>query len=120
MVSLERTYVRPPRLVNSGLAYPGCVASRSVSVQLDDDLVERLDALAALEHTSRSALLRRAAAAVLAAAGHTDSPDSFDAATRIEARRLQALRASERDRTAYRAQPESTDNSWADLESWQD
>jgi len=41
---------------------------REVLVQLDDDLVERLDALAAQQGTSRSELLRRGAAAVLEAA----------------------------------------------------
>jgi metal-responsive CopG/Arc/MetJ family transcriptional regulator len=41
---------------------------REVLVQLDDDLVERLDRLAEQEGTSRSELLRRGAAAVLDAA----------------------------------------------------
>jgi metal-responsive CopG/Arc/MetJ family transcriptional regulator len=43
------------------------VARREVLVQLDDDLVERLDAVAAELDTSRSELLRRGAQAVLAA-----------------------------------------------------
>jgi metal-responsive CopG/Arc/MetJ family transcriptional regulator len=44
------------------------VARKEVLVQLDDDLVERLDQLAAAEGTSRSDLLRRGATAVLEAA----------------------------------------------------
>jgi hypothetical protein len=44
------------------------MARREVLVQLDDDLVERLDRLAEQEGTSRSELLRRGAAAVLDAA----------------------------------------------------
>jgi metal-responsive CopG/Arc/MetJ family transcriptional regulator len=41
---------------------------KEVLVQLDDDLVERLDRLAEQEGTNRSELLRRGAAAVLEAA----------------------------------------------------
>jgi metal-responsive CopG/Arc/MetJ family transcriptional regulator len=41
---------------------------KEVLVQLDDELVERLDRLAASEGTNRSELLRRGAAAVLEAA----------------------------------------------------
>jgi metal-responsive CopG/Arc/MetJ family transcriptional regulator len=41
---------------------------REVLVQLDDELVARLDRLAAQQRTSRSELLRRGAAAVLEAA----------------------------------------------------
>lgn len=44
------------------------VARREVLVQLDDDLVDRLDRLALVEGTTRSDLLRRGAAAVLDAA----------------------------------------------------
>ena len=44
---------------------------KEVLVQLDDDLVDRLDRLAAEQHTSRSELLRRGAAAVLEAAALT-------------------------------------------------
>jgi metal-responsive CopG/Arc/MetJ family transcriptional regulator len=46
------------------------VARREVLVQLDDDLVDRLDRLAKVEGTTRSDLLRRGAAAVLDAAEH--------------------------------------------------
>jgi hypothetical protein len=45
--------------------YHMVMARREVLVQLDDDLVERLDRLAREEGTSRSDLLRRGAAAVL-------------------------------------------------------
>ncbi len=44
------------------------MARREVLVQLDDELVGRLDALAAKAGTSRSELLRRGAVAVLEAA----------------------------------------------------
>jgi metal-responsive CopG/Arc/MetJ family transcriptional regulator len=50
------------------MKYHMAVARRQVLVQLDDDLIERLDALAEAEGTSRSELLRRGAAAVLEAA----------------------------------------------------
>jgi metal-responsive CopG/Arc/MetJ family transcriptional regulator len=43
------------------------MARREVLVQLDDDLVERLDQLAKRSEVSRSELLRRAAVAVLQA-----------------------------------------------------
>ncbi|MBA3653516.1 MAG: ribbon-helix-helix protein, CopG family [Actinobacteria bacterium] len=44
------------------------MARREVLVQLDDELVERLDRLAETEGTNRSELLRRGASAVLEAA----------------------------------------------------
>ena len=43
------------------------MARREVLVQLDDELVERLDAIAARTAVSRSELLRRAALAVIEA-----------------------------------------------------
>ncbi len=49
------------------MSYHMIVSRRQVLVQLDDDLVERLDRLAEREGTNRSELLRRGAAAVLAA-----------------------------------------------------
>lgn len=49
------------------------VARREVLVQLDDDLVDRLDRLAKAEGTTRSDLLRRGAAAVLDAAEHLEA-----------------------------------------------
>lgn len=47
------------------MVYHMVMGRREVLVQLDDQLVERLDRLAAAEGTSRSELLRRGAAAVL-------------------------------------------------------
>ena len=44
------------------------MARREVLVQLDDELIERLAEIAAAEGTSRSALLRRGAHAVIDAA----------------------------------------------------
>lgn len=44
------------------------MARREVLVQLDDELINRLAAIAASEGTSRSALLRRGARAVIEAA----------------------------------------------------
>lgn len=49
------------------------MARREVLVQLDDDLVRRLDALAEAQRTSRSELLRRGAAAVLEASDIADA-----------------------------------------------
>jgi metal-responsive CopG/Arc/MetJ family transcriptional regulator len=50
------------------MVYHMDVGRREVLVQLDDDLVLRLDQLAEKQGTSRSELLRRGAAAVLQAA----------------------------------------------------
>jgi predicted DNA-binding protein len=47
------------------MLYHMAVGRREVLVQLDDELVERLDRLAQAEGTSRSELLRRGASAVL-------------------------------------------------------
>ncbi|MEX2420643.1 MAG: ribbon-helix-helix protein, CopG family [Actinomycetota bacterium] len=49
------------------------MSRKAVLVQLDDELVERLDLLAQAQHTSRSELLRRGAAAVLEAAEQLDA-----------------------------------------------
>jgi metal-responsive CopG/Arc/MetJ family transcriptional regulator len=49
------------------MRYNMVVARREVLVQLDDDLVTRLDDLASKRGTSRSELLRRGAMAVLEA-----------------------------------------------------
>lgn len=48
--------------------YHMVMGRREVLVQLDDDLVERLDRLAEAQQTSRSELIRRGATAVLEAA----------------------------------------------------
>jgi hypothetical protein len=47
--------------------YPMVMARREVLVQLDDDLVARLDVVAKQQGTNRSELLRRGALAVLTA-----------------------------------------------------
>jgi len=49
------------------MLYPMVMARKEVLVQLDDELVRRLDALAARLGTSRSKLVRRGALAVLEA-----------------------------------------------------
>lgn len=49
------------------------MARKEVLVQLDDDLIAQLDRLAKAEGTSRSELLRRGAAAVLAAADELEA-----------------------------------------------
>lgn len=50
------------------MVYPMVMARKEVLVQLDDELIERLDELARSEGTSRSAILRRGASAALEAA----------------------------------------------------
>jgi hypothetical protein len=55
---------------------------KEVLVQLDDDLVARLDRLATAEGTSRSELLRRGAAAVLEAAEELDADRTLSDAYR--------------------------------------
>ena len=50
------------------MLYHMVMGRREVLVQLDDELVERLDQLAKVEGTNRSELLRRGASAVLEAA----------------------------------------------------
>lgn len=80
------------------------MARKEVLVQLDDDLVDRLDRLAEAEGTSRSELLRRGATAVLDAAAQSQADRSLrDAYRRIpqdpevvaSARRLAAQTAPE-------------------------
>lgn len=58
------------------------MARKEVLVQLDDDLVRRLDALAADRGVSRSELLRRGALAVLDAAEIVESDRRLVAAYR--------------------------------------
>lgn len=60
-------------LVDGHMLYHMVVSRREVLVQLDDELVERLDRLARAENTSRSELLRRGAAAVIEAAEQIDA-----------------------------------------------
>ncbi len=49
------------------------VARRAVLVQLDDELIARLDRLAEAQNTSRSELLRRGASAVIDAAEQVEA-----------------------------------------------
>ncbi len=56
-------------LIDHHMGYHMVMARREVLVQLDDDLVEQLDALAADLGTNRSELMRRGAQAVLDAEG---------------------------------------------------
>jgi metal-responsive CopG/Arc/MetJ family transcriptional regulator len=58
------------------------MSRREVLVQLDDDLVTRLDQLASERGTSRSELLRRGAVAVLDAADLRRADDELQAAYR--------------------------------------
>jgi metal-responsive CopG/Arc/MetJ family transcriptional regulator len=55
---------------------------KEVLVQLDDDLIDRLDRLAHKQGTSRSELLRRGAAAVLEAAEYSDADRALQEAYR--------------------------------------
>lgn len=80
------------------------MARRQVLVQLDDELIERLDRLARSEGTSRSDLLRRGASAVLEAADLLEADRALrDAYRRVpqdpvlvaSARRLAARTAPE-------------------------
>jgi hypothetical protein len=58
------------------------VGRKEVLVQLDDDLIDRLDRLADKQRTSRSELLRRGAAAVLEAAEHAEADRTLQEAYR--------------------------------------
>lgn len=62
-VTLANAAVRWGQRVH--MAYHMFMARREVLVQLDDDLVGRLDEIARLRGTSRSALLRQGARAVI-------------------------------------------------------
>ncbi|MEY2460465.1 MAG: hypothetical protein QOG30_2295 [Acidimicrobiaceae bacterium] len=64
------------------MKYHMVIGRRQVLVQLDDDLVKRLDRLAAKQGTNRSELLRRGAAAVLEAAERVDADRALQAAYR--------------------------------------
>lgn len=86
------------------MGYHIVVARRQVLVQLDDELVERLDRLAEAEGTSRSELLRRGAAAVLEATEQMQADRALREAYRREPQDP-ALIASAR-RLAARTVPE--------------
>ena len=86
------------------MEYHMAVGRKEVLVQLDGELIERLDRLADKQGTSRSELLRRGAAAVLEAAEHAEADRALqDAYRRIPqdpaivaaASRLAALTAPE-------------------------
>lgn len=64
------------------MLYHMAVPRKEVLVQLDDDLVDRLDRLARSQHTNRSELLRRGAVAVLEAAETREADDDLRAAYR--------------------------------------
>ncbi len=64
------------------MAYHMVMVRRQVLVQLDDDLVERLDRLAEAQGTNRSELLRRGASAVLEAAELAAADDELRQAYR--------------------------------------
>jgi metal-responsive CopG/Arc/MetJ family transcriptional regulator len=64
------------------MKYHMVIGRRQVLVQLDDELVKRLDRLAAKQGTNRSELLRRGAAAVLEAAERADADRALQAAYR--------------------------------------
>ena len=59
------------------MVYHMVMARREVLVQLDDDLVERLDEIASRTSVSRSELLRRAALAVIAADEWTQADEEL-------------------------------------------
>jgi len=86
------------------MVYHMVMARKEVLVQLDDELVERLDRLAEAQGTNRSELLRRGAAAVLEASeianADRDLQDSYrrvpqDPAVVIAAARIAAETAPE-------------------------
>jgi hypothetical protein len=64
------------------MRYHMVVARREVLVQLDDDLVTRLDALAAQLGTNRSELLRRGAQAVISVEDFAEADRELEAAYR--------------------------------------
>ncbi len=64
------------------MLYHMVMGRREVLVQLDDDLVDRLDRLADQQGTNRSELLRRGAAAVLEAAEHAEADRDLQEAYR--------------------------------------
>lgn len=64
------------------MPYHMVMGRREVLVQLDDELVERLDRLARAGKTSRSELLRRGAAAVIEAAEQRDADRTLQEAYR--------------------------------------
>jgi predicted DNA-binding protein len=86
------------------MGYHMVVARKEVLVQLDDELVARLDALAEREGTSRSELLRRGAAAVLAALAERDDDEALVEAYRRTPQDPAVVRSARR--IAARTAPE--------------
>lgn len=74
--------MRGPASPPPHMGYHMVMARREVLVQLDDDLVDQLDKLAAEIGTNRSELLRRGAQAVLDAAGQAAADNELRAAYR--------------------------------------
>ena len=64
------------------MVYHMVMARREVLVQLDDDLVERLDRIAKTQGTNRSELLRRGARAVIEAEALAAADEELAAAYR--------------------------------------
>jgi metal-responsive CopG/Arc/MetJ family transcriptional regulator len=69
-------------MAGNHMPYHMPVSRKEVLVQLDDDLVERLDGLARDEGVSRSELLRRGARAVLDAADEREADRALQEAYR--------------------------------------
>ena len=80
------------------------MARKEVLVQLDDELVGRLDELAAAEGTNRSELLRRGAMAVLEAADLAKADQELQAAYRAVPQEPGLVKAARR--LAARTVPE--------------
>jgi len=80
------------------------MARKEVLVQLDDELVAQLDALAEREGTSRSELLRRGALAVLAALAERDGDAALQDAYRRTPQDPAVVRSARR--LAARTAPE--------------
>ena len=78
------------------MRYHMVVARREVLVQLDDDLVARLDSLAAELGTNRSALLRRGAHAVIGAEDLAAADRQLEAAYRHRPVDPDLLRSAQR------------------------
>lgn len=64
------------------MVYHMVMGRKEVLVQLDDDLIDRLDRLAEQQGTNRSDLLRRGAAAVLEAAARAEADQTLQEAYR--------------------------------------
>lgn len=80
------------------------MARKEVLVQLDDELVSRLDALASAEGTNRSELLRRGALTVLEAADLTAADRELQEAYRQVPQEVALAKAARR--LAARTAPE--------------